>query len=111
MDVKEFLKNSLPDNQNALYFNNSRFFMIDVEKYFDELKVAALKCAGIYLLDYCILDTNQFCKLISYAKNVIHFYVRFSKLTTDEECDFGDDMEDFRIANIYLNKLKNILKI
>ena len=102
-DLFSFIKYSLVSQDNFHFHNNNKIDL-DNEKLVEALKQVAQKTNDSYSLAYIKLSTKEFCELISSAKHIKQIDLVFNSIPLDEECDFGQDMENCKLEVLNLNQ-------
>lgn len=122
-DVKDFLKYSLPEGLEALFFNSVATSPLSICEYTNTIRKAArnFKCINVF---NCKVPNEDFCQLVTASKNLNELGFYKCTLMTDLMCDFSD-IDTFNLPKLtlqncgsstfsdwgfYPNRFKNILK-
>ena len=96
-ELKVFLKNSIPNNLYLLNFNNANFKCLTGSPYIETFKTLFSKRIESLSIHNTHLTRNEFWTIVKNGKywNVLQFLTSY--IITDSECDFGEDMEGWKI--------------
>ena len=89
---------------NDFYIYNEHKVDIDNEKLVEVLKQVAQKTTDFFTVAYIKFSTKEFCELISSAKHIKQIDLIYDFIPLDEECDFGQDMENCKLEVLNLNQ-------
>ena len=102
-DIFSFMKHSLV-SLTYFYIYNENKVDLDNEKLVEALKQVAQKTTDFFSAAYIKFSTKEFCELISSAKHIEQIDLIYDSIPLDEECDFGQDMENCKLEVLNLNQ-------
>ena len=86
------------------YIYNENKVDLDNEKLVEALKQVAQNTTDFFSAAYIKFSTKEFCELISSVKHIEQIDLIFNSIPLDEECDFGQDMENCKLEVLNLNQ-------
>ena len=100
--VRTFIQNSIP-YQKDFWFNYFKNTQIDGSKYLEALKWAARRTSNQFYICYTNLSSEEFWEIVSAGKNCSKLWFYSSLIKFDEEWEFGEEIEGWKISSIYFN--------
>lgn len=103
-DVAHFLENSVSDQLNYFWFNCTKSHQLAGSKYIPGILAVAprtLKYVGVYYTD---LSKEGFASLLAASKHCSELIdLRYCKIESDSEFDFGDSLRGWKAPTIYFD--------
>ena len=99
--ISAFFVNSIPRNSSELLFNIGVNQLVDCSNFFIGLREGITKFTKRIVLCNLKITGNEFCSLIKAAKAIESFWINWSKIETDIECDF-EELQGCKIQDLYL---------
>ena len=98
-EVREFMEISI-ESLNEFHFNDESSSNIKSTNYISSLKEVVEKTKSQFSVDCTNFYQSDFENLISFSKHIEKIWFRGCRLPTDYECNFGENMEGWRIKSL-----------
>ena len=96
IEVKDFMRNSIT-NLDSYFFNLISNSQICINNYLECLKEIATKTTRTFCVCNSYITTNEFIEIVCSSKNTMNVHFRDDTIFLDEEFDFGNTMERWKI--------------
>ena len=101
-ECKEFIENAI-EEINEFYFNDEWETNIESGQYIDSLRKVAQKTKRLFSVCCTSFTQTYFEMLISFSKHIEEIWLKGNTLSFDNEWNFGENMEGWKILHLDLS--------